>query len=219
VVAYLRHEHIEYDDDASPVYLMGLARRRVKRKIMEDSSTEERNLIGNGMAALDVVSLVKKIDNLRLAASEHKSWEYYNAKITHVPFDVVKHVHYADWNGPCKGMIGDNGVCSKCDMSVPGEYVYLFSIIIEDLVRPNCDIKIQVNDKGGRAMFGVSAAVFAGEPPETQREKIESVQEVPALLKLFIQYQMHKDGCTPSLTEFVLRPATFDVGSTSTAIV
>ena len=85
------------------------------------------------MAALDVVSLVKKIENLRLAASEQKSWDYYNAKMTHVPCDVVKHVHEAEWNASCKGMICENGVCSKCDMTVAGKHVYMSSIIIEDL--------------------------------------------------------------------------------------
>ena len=51
---------------------------------------------------------------------------------------------------------------------VPGEHGYVFTIIIEDtLVHTGCDIKMQVNDEGGRTLFGVSAAVFAGEPAET----------------------------------------------------
>lgn len=61
------------------------------------------------------------------------------------------------------------------------------SVVIEGLVRTGCDLKNQVHDKGGRALLGVAAAVFVGDSPErTQREKIEAVQEIPALLELYI---------------------------------
>ena len=83
------------------------------------------------------------------------------------------------------------------------------NFIHEELVHTGCDHQDPVSatrDKPADALCSASPLGRVRWREPTQREKIEAVQEVPALVKLFIQYHMHKDGCTPSLSEFMLAP-------------
>ena len=199
---YLKDERIDFESDQSPVYLFGLAKRRVKRKLNEAANKPASNKIGDFAAAKEITDVIERIKNVRMAGSTEKIWTACNAVIMIVADNVVLHVHHADFNAPCKGIIKADGVCTGCKMSVPGEFVYSFEVLVRDVEDGSARMKLKVNDKGGKAIFGMPAHEFNELDGKGKGDLIESIQEVPVKLGLFMQYNLCKDECTPSITSF-----------------
>ena len=154
---YLKEERIDFQPDQSPVYLFGLAKRRVKRKLNEAANKPASNKIGDFAAAKEVTDVIERIKNVRMAGSTDKIWTACNAVIMIFTDNVVLHVHHADFNAPCKGIMKADVVCTGCSMSVPGEFVYSFEVLVRDVEDGSARIKLKVNDKGGKAIFGMPA--------------------------------------------------------------
>ena len=192
VKKYLDDEGIEYDDDAPFAYLQNRVRARMRRKL----SKEEREASFKKLAAIDkarpLADVKRAMDEFAddyLGGADTKDKLFTSARciIDTLPDEqVVKNKHHFDWQR-CRGNIV-RGQCRQCRVFTPGELGYSFPVVIRDEKNQNV-LYANVSDKGGTALFGMSAVQFNALSHAEKRQHLQRVRGASALAKIIVAYK------------------------------
>jgi predicted DCC family thiol-disulfide oxidoreductase YuxK len=192
VKKYLDAEGIEYDVSAPLSYLQARVHARMLRKL----SPAEREARWKKHRAIDRSRTLGAMKNAVDAFADdyvngvsHKEKLFTSARcvIENLPDEqVVKCKHHFDWQR-CRGNIV-RGQCRQCRAFTPGELGYAFPVLIRDEKHENV-LYANVSDKGGTALFGMSAVQFNALTHAEKRKQLQRLTGASAFVKVIVAYK------------------------------
>ena len=192
--ALLADQGIQYEPDATPPALKGLARRCLKRMLSAAGDVDPQAMHGYAKS-IDVKHLKQNIEEAKSMMPTDKVWE---ARPTKGILDAIasasvlkcKHniVKQEDEAQTCFGVVRD-GVCSKCNEHTPGIVTYSMELIFRDWHDATKVVYCSGAQTAGIGLFGMTAQAFNALSVAEQTNKMWEPVEQPFVFKAVHEFR------------------------------
>ena len=185
---YLNAESIEHDSTMDLKHMQMLVMRRQKRRARERGGQPKKPM-------LDMIETMKTLRGVkramaRLADNDNNTDDKIFTKASFIidtlpDEQIVKCKHHADWR-LCRGNV-ESGRCRQCRSLTPGVLNLSFQVLIRDKEQNNT-LYVNVGDRGGASLFGMSAIAFNAMAPAAREAVKARVVGAPVFGRMICTY-------------------------------
>ena len=193
--ALLDEKGINYDSSSKTVVLRGLAKRCLKRALIEMQTDVDRETSILLNKAMNVSSLLSRIEETRIEQPIEKVWirtpvkgvfdEFYTRSVLKLKHNVTESPDMTT----CFGIVED-GKCKKCGEHTPGVVAYSFEFSMMDFHDQSKCVHLSGAQSAGIGFFGMSAREFNTLTETERKNKMMNMMYKPFIFNTMVEYRL-----------------------------